>query len=228
MIALSLIVGWGVYECSRSLGEWDAWTVCLGRRIVLSAPVGGGLAGVAYTLFRSVQLSIEQSHLIPSRPLRRVRQFWRARRRLCAAQDRHLVVHAHSVPHSLCFVSNSYTFWEDQAIRFFFLSTLIPPLLNALSTRTTRLRHRIHAFSALFATCVRLMGMSTVFREEEHLWCGVTFFSGSGAAEMRTVVHVLLIRVPAGVLVPYGIWRVVVISKSDHGIASSRTSSLPR
>jgi len=62
------------------------------------------------------------------------------------------------------------------------------------------------------------MAMSTVFREEEHRWCSVTFFSGSGAAEVPTVVHLLLI--PAAVLVPYDIRRVVAISKSDNGITS--------
>jgi hypothetical protein len=56
-MVLSLVVGWGVYERSRSLGEWDAWTMCLGRRIVLSAAVGTALAGVAHLLFQSVQLS---------------------------------------------------------------------------------------------------------------------------------------------------------------------------
>lgn len=30
VIALSLLVGWGVYERSHSLSEWDAWTCCSG------------------------------------------------------------------------------------------------------------------------------------------------------------------------------------------------------
>ena len=44
------------------------------------------------------------------------------------------------------------------------------------------------------------------------------FFSGSGAAEVPTVVRVLLIS--AAVLVPYGIRRVLSILKADNGIAS--------
>jgi len=58
--------------------------------------------------------------------------------------------------------------------------------------------------------------MRTVCREEHHLWCSVTFFSGSGTSAVPTVVRVLLISV--AVLVPYGIRRVLSISRSDNGI----------
>ena len=101
---------------------------------------------------------------------------------------------------------------------FFLLFTRVPPVLTALSAPTARLRYRILAFSSLFATCVRLMAVSTICREEQHPWCSVTFFSGSGAAESPNLVRMLLI--PAAVLIPYGIRRVLAISKSDNGIAS--------
>ena len=52
-IALSLLVGWGVYEHSRSLDEWDAWSGSLGRKIMTSATVGAALAKVAHIVFRS-------------------------------------------------------------------------------------------------------------------------------------------------------------------------------
>ena len=91
-------------------------------------------------------------------------------------------------------------------------------MLTALSAPTARLRYRILAFSALFVACVRLMAVSTVCREEQHPWCSVTFFSGSGAAESPILIRVLLI--PVAVLVPYGIRRVLAISNSDNGIAT--------
>ncbi|KAI0283185.1 hypothetical protein BC826DRAFT_1110301 [Russula brevipes] len=103
--------------------------------------------------------------------------------------------------HSLAFLSNSYTFWEDRVIPFFLLFTLVPPLLTALSAPTAHLRHRI-----LSAARSSIHG------------CRVTFFSGSGAAEAPALVRKLLI--PAAALVPYGIRRVLAISKSDNGIAS--------
>ena len=39
VIALSLLVGWGVYERSRSLSKWDARTRSLGGKIMSSAAV---------------------------------------------------------------------------------------------------------------------------------------------------------------------------------------------
>ena len=217
VIALSLVVGWGVYERSRSLGEWDAWTTSLGRRIASSAAMGAAFASVVPTLFRGVQQSSGVSlhqfilfgmsvgsgvHVLISAPPK-VRISWTTPVLLL---------------HPIAFLSNSYTFWEDRAIPFFLLFTLVPPLLTALSAPTTRLRYRILTFSALFAACVRLMAISTVCREEQQPWCSVTFFSGSSAAETPIFVRVLLI--PAAVLVPYGVRRVLAISKSDNGIAS--------
>jgi phosphatidylinositol glycan class O len=72
--------------------------------------------------------------------------------------------------YSMSFISNSYTFWEDRAIPFFLFFTHIRPLLTVLSVPTTRLWYRTLAFSVIFATCVRLIAISTVCREEEHLW----------------------------------------------------------
>ena len=217
VIALSLVVGWGVYERSGSLGEWDAWTACLGRRIVLSSAVGATLAGIAHTLLRSVQLSngvtLYQSILFGASVSSGVRVLSSAPPKIRISWTMPILL-----LHPMAFLSNSFTFWEDRAIPFFLLFTLVPPLLAALSAPTARLRYRILAFSALFATCVRLMAMSTVCREEQHPWCSVTFFAGSGAAEVPSLVRVLLI--PAAVLVPYGIRRVLAISKSDNGIAS--------
>jgi len=217
VIALSLLVGWGVYERSRSLGDWDAWTASLGRKIMSSAAVGAVLATVAHIIFRSFQLSngvnLSQCILFGASIGSGMRVLSSAPPKLRISWSAPILL-----LHSIAFLSNSYTFWEDRAIPFFLLFTLVPPVLTALSAPTARLRYRILAFSSLFATCVRLMAVSTVCREEQHPWCSVTFFSGSGAAESPILVRVLLI--PAAVLVPYGIRRVLAISKSDNGIAS--------
>ncbi len=42
------------------------------------------------------------------------------------------------------------------------------------------LRSRILTFAQLFAGCIRLVAISTVYHEEQHLWCSVTVLSGSG------------------------------------------------
>jgi len=44
VLALSILVGWGVYERSRSLDEWDAWIESLGGKIMSSTAVGAALA----------------------------------------------------------------------------------------------------------------------------------------------------------------------------------------
>jgi len=51
VIALSLLVGWGVYERSRSLSEWDAWTGSVGKKIMTPATVGAALATIAHVVF---------------------------------------------------------------------------------------------------------------------------------------------------------------------------------
>ena len=179
--------------------------------------LGIALATVAHLIFRSFQLSngvaLSQFILFGASVGSSVRI-------LRSAPPKLRISWSALIPllHSIAFLSNSYTFWEDRAIPLFLLSTLVPPVLTALSAPTARLRYRILAVSSLFATCVRLMAISTVCREEQHPWCSVTFFSGSGAAEAPILVGVLLL--PAAVLVPYGIRRVLAISKSDNGIAS--------
>ena len=216
VIALSLVVGWGMYERCRSLGEWEVWTASLGRMIVSSACVGAALAAVANTLSRSIQLSdgvtLYQSILFGASVGSSGRVIISALPKLRISWTTPVLL-----LHTIAFLSNSYAFWEDRAVPFLLLFTLVPPVLTAFSASTARLRHRILAFAALFAACVRLLAVSTVCREEQNPWCTVTFFSGSGAAEPPVLVRVLLI--PAAVLVPYGIRRVLAISKSDNGIA---------
>ena len=217
VIVLSLIVGWGTYERSRSLGDWDLWTTSLGGVIALSASAGAALAAVAHALTKYFELldgiTLYQAILFGASVSSGVRVLISAPPKLRISWTTPILL-----LHSISFLSNSYVFWEDRVVPFFLPFTLVSPLLTAFSAPTARLRSRILAFAALFAGCVRLVAISTVCREEQHPWCSVTFFSGSGAAEPPVLVRVLLI--PAAVLVPYGIRRVLAISKSDKGIAS--------
>ncbi|KAI9442126.1 hypothetical protein H4582DRAFT_2126711 [Lactarius indigo] len=216
VIALSLVVGWGVYERSRSLGEWDNSVSPLGRATLISTIVGAALGAAAYIPLQSLQqfhgVSSFQLVLFGAAVTSGVWVLFSAPPRLRISWSAPVLL-----LHSFAFFSNSYTFWEDRAVTFFLPFTLLPPLLAALSAPTARLRTRILAFSTLFAVCVRLMATSTVCREEQHPWCSVTFFSGAGAAEPPLLARVLLF--PAAMLVPYAIRRVLATSKSDNGIA---------
>jgi phosphatidylinositol glycan class O len=217
VIVLSLIVGWGTYERSRSIGEWGLWTASLGRVMALSASAGAALAAVAYALAKGFELldgiTLYQAILFGASVSSGVRVLISAPPKLRISWTTPILL-----LHSISFLSNSYLFWEDRVVPFFLPFTLVSPLLTAFSAPTARLRSRILTLAALFAGCVRLVAISTVCREEQHPWCSVTFFSGSGAAEPPVLVRVLLL--PAAVLVPYGIRRVLAISKSDNGIAS--------
>ncbi|KAI0263618.1 hypothetical protein BC834DRAFT_938601 [Gloeopeniophorella convolvens] len=217
VIALSLAVGWSVFERSRSLEQWDSWTASLRRSIAVFGGAGAALGVVAYMPLQSLKqfqgVSLLQLALFGASIGSGTRVFVSAFPKLRPSWSALVLL-----LHSIAFLSNSYTFWEDRAVPFFLLSTLASPVLTGLSAPTARLRRRILSFTALFAVCVRLMAISTVCREEQHPWCSVTFFSGSGAAEPPHLVRVLLI--PAALLVPYGIRRVLAISKSDNGIAS--------
>jgi GPI ethanolamine phosphate transferase 3 subunit O len=217
VIVLSLIVGWGIYERSRSLGEWDLWTMSLSGVIALSASAGAALAVVAYAFAKGFKLldgiTLYQAILFSASVSSAVRVLISAPPKLRISWTTPILL-----LHSISFLSNSYVFWEDRVVPFFLPFTLVSPLLTALSAPTARLRYRILTFATLFVGCVRLVAISTVCREEQHPWCSVTFFSGSGAAEPPVLVRVLLI--PAAALLPYGIRRVLAISKSDNGIAS--------
>lgn len=217
VIALSLVVSWGIYERSRSLSEWDNSVSPLGRVTLISTGMGAALGAAAHVWVRNLQpfhgISLFQLVLFGASATSGVWVLFSAPPRLRVSWTAPLLL-----LHSLAFFSNSYTFWEDRAVSFFLPFTLIPPLLTALSAPTARLRFRIVAFSTLFAICVRLMAASTICREEQHPWCSVTFFSGAGAAEPPLLARVLLF--PAAALVPYAIRRVLATSKSDNGIAA--------
>jgi len=130
MIAPSLVVVKGLYEVSRSLGEWEVWKASLGRMIVSSACVGAAhkqywnssCACANQSSWRCPSC-ISRGHANPALPFDPLPdQLPRLRGRPWGA-----VLHP--------------------------LHT--PPVLTAISPPTARLRDGILAFAALFATCVR-------------------------------------------------------------------------
>ncbi|KAI0065074.1 hypothetical protein BV25DRAFT_1989330 [Artomyces pyxidatus] len=213
---LSLFVGWSLYERSGRLAQWDTWVSALGRTTSLLAAAGAGLAAVAYmpsqTLPALQGISVSQYILFGA----------------CLGSAFGVVFSVRPVPrlsfsglilvlHSLSFLSNSYTFWEDRAVPFFLITSLAPTFTTAFSAPTSHLRRRILFFSAIFAAAVRLMAMSSVCREEQHPWCTVTFFAGATVAEPPSLVVALAL--PSCFLLPWIIRRLLSISKSENGIA---------
>lgn len=124
--------------------------------------------------------------------------------------------------HALSFLSNSFTFWEDRVVLYLLLTSQIPNVIKGFSAPTSRARRRILGFSALFAVCVRLMGISTVCREEQQPYCHVTFFASSSLPSPPLLVLILVI--PLAFAFPYFFQRALSESKSYNGLA---TLSLP-
>ena len=122
------------------------------------------------------------------------------------------------VLHALAFLSNSFILWEDHAVTYLLLTSLVPSALTGFTAPTSRLRTRILGFSGLFAVCVRLIAVSTVCREEQQPYCDVTFFASSSITVPPTPV--LIIAIPAAVGLPWIVRSFLQISKSDRGLAS--------
>jgi phosphatidylinositol glycan class O len=121
------------------------------------------------------------------------------------------------VLHALAFSSNSFTFWEDRLLTFFLATSVVPFVIVGLTAPTSKLRYRILGFSGLFATCIRLIGSSTVCREEQQPYCNVTFFSSSSLPTPPLLVAILAL--PAALGASSIIRRFLSMSASFNGIS---------
>jgi len=119
--------------------------------------------------------------------------------------------------HALAFSSNSFTFWEDRLLTFFLATSMVSFLIVGFMAPTSRLRYRIIGFSGLFAICTRLIGSSTICREEQQPYCSVTFFSSSSLPTPPVLVAILVL--PAAVGTPSIIGRFLSMSASFNGIS---------
>ncbi|KAJ9125365.1 hypothetical protein QFC22_000325 [Naganishia vaughanmartiniae] len=79
--------------------------------------------------------------------------------------------------HAGSYAANSFIIWEDRATLFLACSLAALPMLKALTAPTPRLRLKIFGFSVATAVIVRIIGMSTVCREEQQPYCTVTFYA---------------------------------------------------
>ena len=121
--------------------------------------------------------------------------------------------------HTIAFLSNSFTFWEDRIVGFLLVSSIVSYALVGLSAPNKRLRYRILGFSFLFVVCVRLISISTVCREEQQPYCNVTFYASSSLPSPPLLVLGLVI--PAMMTLPYVIKKFMQISRSDRGVSKT-------
>jgi phosphatidylinositol glycan class O len=119
--------------------------------------------------------------------------------------------------HALAFSSNSFTFWEDRLLTFFLVTSMVPFVVAGFTAPTSRLRYRVIGFSGLFVVCTRLIGSSTVCREEQQPYCSVTFFSSYSLPTPPFLVAILAF--PAAFGTPSIIRRFLSMSASFNGIS---------
>ena len=128
--------------------------------------------------------------------------------------------------HALAFSSNSFTFWEDRLLTFFLVTSMVPFVVVGFAAPTSRLRHRVIGFSGLFIVCARLIGSSTVCREEQQPYCSVTFFSSSSLPTPPFLVAILAL--PAALGTPSVIRWFLSMSASFNGISKVVSRSVLR
>ncbi|KAH8830119.1 hypothetical protein DL96DRAFT_1706958 [Flagelloscypha sp. PMI_526] len=119
--------------------------------------------------------------------------------------------------HSLSFLSNSFTFWEDRSLQYFTITSIVPYIFVGFRGTEGRLRARIIGFSLLFAVSTRLMALSTVCREEQQPYCHVTFYASSSLPEPPLLI--LSMALPAAMVIPWAIRYILSITRSDTGAA---------
>ncbi|KDR72845.1 hypothetical protein GALMADRAFT_212861 [Galerina marginata CBS 339.88] len=220
LLSMGLCASWAIYSgFADSKNEWDIWLKTkLG--LALRAAAGGSLLGVAghfclTTLmpgvtvldcaFFSAALSSSTALIISSPPR--------------ISFDTLKSIPFILIIHSIAFLSNSFTFWEDRLVPFLLVTSIVPYVITGFSAPNKRLRYRILGFSLLFTICVRLIAISTICREEQQPYCHVTFFASSSLPEPPVLVRYLAVAVAAAL--PYAMKRFLHITRADSGVAKT-------
>lgn len=218
LLGIGLFATWSVYiSLSQAGRNWDSWLSTHLPKCFLGATGGAMVGFVGYlpiasylpgidvtdsTLFGAT-LASSLTLIISSPPL--------------FSFDIIKTIPIILVLHTLAFLSNSFTFWEDKIVPFLLVTSIVPYVLTGFAAPVPRLKYRILGFSILFAVCVRLMAISTVCREEQQPYCHVTFYASSSLPSPPLLV--LLLGVPVAIGLPLAITRFLHITRSDLGVA---------
>ncbi|GHJ85444.1 hypothetical protein NliqN6_1846 [Naganishia liquefaciens] len=97
--------------------------------------------------------------------------------------------------HAVSFAGNSFIIFEDRVVLFFGATLALVPICKALAAPMPRLRLKILGFSVALAVLVRLIGSSTVCREEQQPYCRVTFYAHATTPVAPTTVLAMTLPV---------------------------------
>ncbi|KAJ2918866.1 hypothetical protein MD484_g1533, partial [Candolleomyces efflorescens] len=223
LLGMGLCASWALFVgISNAKSAWGAW-LKIHLTSSLYAGAGGAVAGIVeslaslilpsihtgqnivdYTMFGAV-LASSVSMIIASPPLTS----------LPSLSSIPIVL----ILHSIAFLSNSFTFWEDRIVPFLAVSSLVPYAVKGFTAPTSRLRYRIVGFSLLYAACVRLVSLSTICREEQQPYCHVTFYASS--SQTSPPYNAVLLALPTALALSLIIRRFLNISRSDRGVAKT-------
>ncbi|KAG2055998.1 hypothetical protein BDR06DRAFT_881075 [Suillus hirtellus] len=221
VIGLSIVAGWALFSKLRYVAdvEWGKWVDDKVWWSFSASAVGSALGYLAHIVLHKHLdgVAMHQTVLFAAAIASSFVVIATTRPVITLKAIKSLPIFL--ILHTFSFASNSFTVWEDYIVLFFLISSIVPSVITGFTAPTSRLRYRILGFSALFATCVRLMAMSTVCREEQHPYCTVTFYaSESSSAPPLTA---LLLAFPVAIAVPLVVRRILKISKSDSGLAAT-------
>ncbi|TFK38348.1 hypothetical protein BDQ12DRAFT_109059 [Crucibulum laeve] len=220
LLGMGVCAAWSAYSgFSQAKSAWDAWLGTQLNRCIRGAAGGAILGLLGYLGLQSYMPGIDALDCILfSAPLASCITL------IISSPPQITLRTLKSTPvilvlHTLAFLSNSFTFWEDRIVPFLLVTSIIPHILTGLTAQTSRLRYRIFGFSVLFAVCVRLVSISTVCREEQQPYCHVTFYASSSLPSPPFIA--LILSLPLGIGLPWSIRRFLKISRSDAGLAKS-------
>ncbi|KAJ7453679.1 hypothetical protein B0H11DRAFT_1820360 [Mycena galericulata] len=216
LLAVGLIATWATYSgLSLAGANWDAWLGEQLQKYMRGTAVGSVLGLIGYLALESYLPGMDALDCIL----------------FCAPFAACITMIATSAPsvsfstlasipiplvlHTIAFLSNSFTFWEDRLVPFLIISSMLPFVLKGITASSPRLRWRILGFSALFAFCVRTISISTVCREEQQPYCHVTFYSSSSLPPLP----VLYLAIPTAISLPWILRSFLKISRSHLGLA---------
>ncbi|KAH8101063.1 hypothetical protein DFH11DRAFT_634741 [Phellopilus nigrolimitatus] len=219
VLILSVIAVGVLYSRLSNVTDWEKWASKRVGKIVRNAGVGAVLSPPVYLALGRFLPGVGLVDLTLM-----VSSFASCLDLLLEAAPNFSLQSINSVPiilvlHSLIFLSNSFTFWEDRIVPFLLITSIVPAIRVGLCAPETRMRRRILLFSAVFAFCVRLMALSTVCREEQQPYCHVTFYASSSVSSPPPVV--LFFSLPVSLVLPLVIRRFLAISASDKGLVPS-------
>lgn len=217
LLGVGLIATWSMYHgLSRQGHDWESWLSSRLYQGLRGIAAGSVLGFIASSSFEPYLQGVDALDCI----------LFIAPLTSCLLMIRLTPpkINLQSIPvplilHTLAFLSNSFTFWEDRMVLFLLMSCLAPFVWKGITAPTTRLRYRILGFSLLFALCVRLISISTICREEQQPYCHVTFYSSSSLS--IPPLPILLLALPAAFGVPLAFKSFLQISRSHYGQAQT-------